>query len=180
MEFKKVSFEEYIKQYEDIREIEDIREEWENIKLPSRATELSAGYDFFAPFPFKLSNNPDSPYPQTIKFGTGIRALIDEDKVLLCYPRSGQGFKYKLQLYNTVGVIDADYAESDNEGHIFVKLTVDSEELTDVEIPKGTGFMQGIIHQYFIVDGDNTTHKRNGGFGSTTDAKIQERLCKII
>ena len=43
--------------------------------------------------------------------------------VLKCYPRSGLGFKYRLQLNNTVGIIDSDYFYSDNEGHIFSKIT---------------------------------------------------------
>ena len=38
-----------------------------------------------------------------------------------CYPRSGLGFKFRLQLNNTVGIIDSDYYNSDNEGHNFCK-----------------------------------------------------------
>ena len=42
--------------------------------------------------------------------------------------RSGLGFKFRLQLNNTVGIIDSDYFYSDNEGHIFAKLTNDTNE----------------------------------------------------
>lgn len=133
-----------------------------DIKLPGRATKGSAGYDFFAPFDIKLTPG------ETIKIPTGIRAEMDEDWVLKLYPRSGLGFKYRLQLNNTVGIIDSDYFYSDNEGHIFVKLTNDSNEGRTVEIPKGTGFVQGIFLEYGITVDDEVETARNGGFGSTT------------
>ena len=86
----------------------------------------------------------------------------------MIYPRSGLGFKYRLQLNNTVGVIDADYYDSDNEGHIFVKITNDSNEGKTVSLPELTAFSQGIFMQYGITDDDEVTTERNGGFGSTT------------
>ena len=89
-------------------------------------------------------------------------------RVLCLYPRSGLGFKYRLQLNNTVGIIDSDYYYSDNEGHIFAKITNDSNENKVVTIQKGTGFMQGIFVEYGITIDDDTTIVRNGGFGSTT------------
>ena len=55
--------------------------------------------------------------------------------VLKCYPRSGLGFKYRLQLNNTVGIIDSDYFYSDNEGHIFSKITNDSNENKTLDNP---------------------------------------------
>ncbi len=53
---------------------------------------------------------------ETVKVPTGIRVEMEENWVLKCYPRSGLGFKYRLQLNNTVGIIDSDYFYSDNEG----------------------------------------------------------------
>ena len=91
-----------------------------------------------------------------------------EDYVLCLYPRSGLGFKYRLQLNNTVGIIDSDYFDSDNEGHIFAKITNDSNEDKVLEVKEGTGFMQGIFMQYGITEDDDVTEIRNGGFGSTT------------
>ena len=110
---------------------EQIKEMYEALKLPKRATKGSAGYDFFAPFTFKLTPG------ETIKIPTGIRAEMQEDWVLQIYPRSGLGFKYRLQMNNTVGIIDSDYFFSDNEGHIFMKITNDSNEGKTVEIPAG-------------------------------------------
>ena len=93
---------------------------------------------------------------------------IDEGWVLSLYPRSGLGFKYRLQLDNTVGIIDGDYYYSDNEGHIFAKITNDSRNEKTVEIPAGTGFMQGIFTEFGITVDDEADGVRNGGFGSTT------------
>ena len=93
---------------------------------------------------------------------------MEVNYVLKLYPRSGLGFKYRLQLNNTVGIIDSDYYYSDNEGHIFAKITNDSNEGKTVTINKGEGFMQGIFIEYGITVDDDTTEIRNGGFGSTT------------
>ena len=120
------------------------------------------GLDFFAPFSFTL--NPG----ETIKIPTGIRVKIDEEWVLKIYPRSGLGFKYRLQMNNTVGIIDSDYFNSDNEGHIFIKMTNDTNEGRTVEIARGTGFAQGIFIEYGITVDDEAEDVRNGGLGSTT------------
>ena len=87
--------------------------------------------------------------------------------VLKCYPRSGLGFKYRLQLNNTVGIIDSDYFYSDNEGHIFVCLQNESDK--EVVIKKGDRFVQGIFMSYLITDDDCATDTRNGGIGSTNE-----------
>lgn len=141
----------------------DIRDMYESLELPKRATTGSAGYDFYAPFSFSL------PPAATIKIPTGIRAKMDEGWVLKVYPRSGLGFKYRLQMNNTVGIIDSDYYYSDNEGHIFIKMTNDSNEGKTVEVSQGSGFAQGIFLEYGITVDDDTEGIRNGGFGSTTN-----------
>ena len=163
--FEKVSFEQFKEGFTDCfgeRSEDEIKEIYENLKLPRRATSGSAGYDFFAPV--EVSLNPG----ETVKVATGIRARMEENWVLKLYPRSGLGFKYRLQLNNTVGIIDSDYYYSDNEGHIFAKITNDSNEGKSVTIDAGTGFMQGIFLEYGITEDDDATAVRNGGFGSTT------------
>lgn len=141
---------------------EEIEEMYERLQLPRRATRGSAGYDFFAPFTFHLSPG------KTIKIPTGIRVKMEEDWVLKLYPRSGLGFKYRLQMNNTVGIIDSDYYYSDNEGHIFIKMTNASNENKTVEVTEGSGFAQGIFLEYGITVDDEADGVRNGGFGSTT------------
>ena len=143
-------------------EEEKIREIYDGIRLPRRATAGSAGYDFFSPVDFELKPG------ETLKMPTGIRAWMEPDWVLKIYPRSGLGFKYRLQLNNTVGIIDSDYYYSDtNEGHIMAKITNDSNEENVLKLKSGDGFMQGIFVEYGITVDDNTTEKRNGGMGST-------------
>lgn len=141
---------------------EDAEKVYEGIKLPKRATAGSAGYDFYAPFDIELKPS------ETANIPTGIRVLIEDGWVLKIYPRSGLGFKYRLQLNNTVGIIDSDYSRSDNEGHIFIKVTNDSNEGKTLSIPAGTGFAQGIFVEYGITVDDDASGVRNGGFGSTT------------
>ena len=50
----------------------------------------------------------------------------------------------------------------------FAKITNDTKEGKTVEIPAGTGFMQGIFMEYGITVDDDVEEVRNGGFGSTT------------
>ena len=132
---------------------------YEAIRLPKRATAGSAGYDFFAPAEFILKPG------ETVKIPTGIRVEMQPEWVLKCYPRSGLGFKYRLQLNNTVGIIDSDYFYSDNEGHIMVKIT--NEGNKTMKVAKGDGFCQGIFLPYGITEDDKAEGTRNGGFGST-------------
>ena len=163
--FEKVSVTQFIKDWQKEfsqttqKECEQI---YQHLLLPCRATKGSAGYDFFTPIDITLSPR------QTIKIPTGIRVRINDGWVLKCYPRSGLGFKYRLQLNNTVGIKDSDYYFYDNEGHIFAKITNDSNENKTVVITKQTSFMQGIFVEYGITVDDSVETIRNGGFGSTT------------
>lgn len=170
--FEKVSFEQFKKDWQDTfkssytKQCEypeaHIKKIYDNIDLPTRATTGSAGYDFKAPIDITLMPT------ETLKIPTGIRVHINDGWVLQCYPRSGLGFKYRLQLNNTVGVIDSDYYYSDNEGHIFAKLTNDSNEEKILKVKAKEGFMQGIFVQYGITEDDHVTDIRNGGMGSTS------------
>ena len=135
---------------------------YEHIQLPRRATSGSAGYDFFAPVGFEL------PAGGSIKIPTGVRAIMEDGWVLTLYPRSGLGFKFRFQLDNTVGVIDSDYAHSDNEGHIFMRMTNDSREGKVLRVPAGTAFAQGVFLPFGITVDDDVKAVRNGGLGSTT------------
>ena len=150
-QFFKVSEEQYLK--------DGTIEAYNSILLPKRATMGSAGYDFFAPFDFTLSAG------ETIKIPTGIRAKIDCGWVLKIYPRSSLGFKYRLTLNNTVGIIDSDYYFADNEGHIFIKMTNCGDVPLTVE--KGKAFAQGLFVEYGITVDDDCSTSRTGGIGST-------------
>lgn len=167
--FEKVTYEQFMKDWCDTFDITEVdankRKEIESIygaiELPKRATKGSAGYDFMSPLTFILKPG------ETIKIPTGIRCGMNDDWVLMLYPRSGLGFKYRLQLDNTVGIIDSDFYFSDNEGHIFVKVTNDNNENKTLVVTKESAFCQGIFFQYGITDDDHAEGIRNGGFGST-------------
>ena len=104
MKFERVSFEQYmndcIAMGRGAVTGEEMRREWEAIKLPTRATSGSAGYDFFMPYETAVSCEP-------VCIPTGIRCQIDQGYVLMCCPKSGIGCKHHMALENTVGIIDA-------------------------------------------------------------------------
>lgn len=137
---------------------------YDNLPLPRRGTKGSAGYDFFAPASFKLKVG------ETVTIPTGIKCKLDEGRVLFALPRSGHGFKYRIQLDNTVGVIDQDYYNNpNNEGHIIIKITNDGKHNKTLIINKGDAFAQGIILRYELAEEDEVTTSRIGGFGSTSN-----------
>ena len=137
---------------------------YDKLPLPRRGTKGSAGYDFFAPASFKLRVGETATIP------TGIKCKLDEGRVLFVLPRSGHGFKYRIQLDNTVGVIDQDYyGNPNNEGHIFVKITNDGKHNKTLEINRGEAFAQGIILRYELAEEEEVTTSRIGGFGSTSN-----------
>lgn len=145
--------------------IKDVNNEQVNniinkIKLPSRATKGSAGYDFYAPYRIAIR-----PYTSVV-VPTCIRCKMNSNYVLLLFPRSGLGFKYGLSLANTVGVIDSDYYNSSNEGHIKVKLYNPSD--TTIVIQKDEAFCQGVFIPFGLACEEEVTEVRDGGFGSTT------------
>ncbi len=157
--FEKISFEQFKKDYKGKL---DAKAVYDDIVLPKRATKGSAGYDFFAIEDINLSTG------ETILVPTGIRVKIENGWVLSIFPRSGLGFKHRLQLDNTVGIIDSDYYGSSNEGHMFIKITCDAKTEKTVSIKKGEGIAQGIFLQFGLAKEDEVIAKRDGGFGSTT------------
>lgn len=159
-QFEIVSFSQFKTSYLEIApnaSEEEIQNVHQQIKKPKRATKFSAGYDFFAPFDLTITTEP-------LKIPTGIRVKIDDSYFLSIFPRSGLGFKYGLRLLNTVGIIDADYFNSSNEGHIFIKVRADQP----INIKQGEGFAQGIFLEYGVTIDDQVEEIRDGGFGSTT------------
>ncbi len=168
-QFEKVSFEQFYTAAKDLiasglaneATEEKIREIYDNITLPHRSTKDSAGYDIHSTVSAEMYAN------QTLMIPTGIRVKIDEGWFMACFPRSGLGFKYRLQLNNTVGIVDGDYYYSDNEGHIFLKLTNATNEGKKLTIERGDRIAQAIFLPYGITYNDDASGTRNGGMGST-------------
>lgn len=145
-----------------------IKKIYDDIKIPKRKTYESAGYDFYLPMTMVIKHG------HSLLIPTGIRIKLDPGYSLDIYPRSGLGTKYKIVIANTIGVIDSDYYNSDNEGHIFIKLVYEGFSKYDEYITLNTGdrFCQGIIHEVFTVENDEENDefiKRNGGYGSTDE-----------
>ena len=159
--FEKVSFNQFFKDLDQNYTRESAEAAYSEIKLPVRATAGSAGYDLPTPFDVKLAPG------ETVKIFTGLRCRISEGWVLFVMPKSGLGFKYRIQLDNTVGVVDQDYYGSDNEGHIIVQITNDGRQGKTVEIPAGKAFAQALFLPFGITEDDEAVAVRNGGFGST-------------
>lgn len=167
-EFEKVSYEEFLAamraRLPDSFTDEMVKELYDGIELPTRATSGSMGYDFKSPIDFTLPPNT------VLEIPTGVKVKIDDGWGLFCLPRSGSGFKYAVRLANTVGCIDGDYYNSEkNEGHILVKLINGPFDTFDVK--SGDGFIQGVFIPYGITYSDDATDIRTGGFGSTDDKK---------
>lgn len=162
--FEKVSFEQFSKDWlKAFPDTKDVKSVYDGIKIPFRATVGSAGYDFFAPDDIVVKKG------ESVLIPTGIKSKIDNGWVLNIFPRSGLGFKHRVQLDNTVGIIDSDYYNSSNEGHIMIKLSCDAhDENHVVTVARGDGFSQGIFMPFGITEDDNTDGIRDGGFGSTT------------
>ncbi|OUC52457.1 hypothetical protein B7939_00600 [Eggerthia catenaformis] len=166
MKFEKVSFEEFLKKCRNIKveySFKEIKDLYDKIKLPSRSTKNSAGYDFYFPLNDKHFNeNKEYAFP------TGIKVKLESDKFLGMYPRSSLGFKYGFQILNTVGIIDADYyGNSDNEGHIMMAFKL----AHPLYLRNGDKYCQGIIQQYFRTYDDQTEGVRTGGIGSTDERR---------
>ena len=141
----------------------------EKIELPRRATAGSAGYDLFSPADFTLEPS------QAILLPTGVRVRMQAGWVLLLVPRSGLGSRYRLQLNNTVGVIDPDYFSARNEGHIMLKLINDSREGKKLVVRAGDAVAQGIFVPFGITEDDEASGERAGGFGSTDNRGGEEK-----
>ena len=219
--FEKVTLEEFVESMETLFSFEDpeksrdyLQTLYYKIKLPQSQTTGSSGFDFFLPFAIAL-------YPgSSIVIPTGIRWVVpsmrSEEReypgmtelmfqylyesigfYLAIYPRSGLGFKYHVELANTVGIIDQDYWKSDNQGHIKIKLSYpmhnDSKHLVGVTtdpsgkvynlqissfsnvtknptlyLDAGDAFVQGIVTPYIKNETYTEQVSRNGGFGSTS------------
>ena len=155
-EFFKVSENQFSK---DVKDLLGVESDYDAIKTPFRATKGSAGYDFYSPVDITLKPN------EIAKIPTGIRCRIDDGFVLQIYPRSSLGFKYQMALLNTVGIIDSDYYNADNEGHIIIGIV--NRGTKDLTINKGDRFVQGIFTKYFLAVEDDDKQERHGGFGST-------------
>lgn len=128
-----------------ITDINNDLSKYSNYILPRRTSPNAAGYDFFLIEDIEL--NPG----ETLKIPTGIRAKMAPDEVLLIIMRHSLGFK-GIQLINQVGVIDADYYNADNYGHIFIKIKNESDKI--FKLSANEAIAQGIFTKFLLTDDD--------------------------
>ena len=136
-----------------------------DIYLPVRSTKGSVGYDFFS------NESIIIPPHVNYMFWTDIKAKLEDNEALIIIPRSSIGIKKHLMLANTIGVIDPDYYENeDNDGNIGICLYNYGNE--PIEINEKERIAQGIIIQYNSYTEPKTV--RRGGFGSTNSIVWEE------
>ena len=144
----------------------EIAKGYENkgINLPERKTKYSAGYDMEAAEDVVVPSFKKGANPTFIK--TGIKAYMGDSEYLMLANRSSNPKKKGLILANSVGIIDKDYYENeDNDGDIiFAFYNIKDEDIT---IKKGEIIGQAIFMPFLIADRDEAEGIRKGGFGST-------------
>ncbi len=165
-DFYKVSFSQFEKDYNEIfgkkLDYQSMKKMYDGIKMPTRATTGSAGYDIFLPFDITLKAGEEITIP------SGIGFTCKKDYALFVLSKSGLGSRSRLQLNTCISLIDSDYHNSDNEGHMIFRVIHDSRDPKAVlTLPAGKGFLQGVFFQYGITKTDNASGTRNGGLGST-------------
>lgn len=164
LHFEKVDFKQFVAdvQAQGLEDLEpDKKKAYDAIPLPKRATAGSAGYDFSCPWDIRLAPG------QSVTIPTGIRAAMPDKVVLMVFPRSGLGTRYRMQLANTVGIIDSDYFFADNQGHIMIRITNDSKEGKTLDLQAGERFAQGVFLPFYTTEDDDVRDFRTGGHGST-------------
>ena len=134
-------------------------------KMPSYATEGSAGLDLRAMLDEPLTLNPGE--TKLIKTGLAIHQA-DPGYAALILPRSGLGHKHGIVLGNLVGLIDSDY-----QGELMVStwnrgtapFTIEPmERIAQLVI------VPVVQMQMNIVDDFEASDRGAGGFGSTGKA----------
>lgn len=133
---------------------------YNEITLPKRATSGSAGYDFITPF--ELVIHPG----EKVLVPSGIRCHIENGYCMLGFVRSSMGIKKDISLSNGTIVLDGDYYNADNEGHIMISLrNVGSKTF---KCAAGDRIIQGVFLPIGITEDDQADGVRTGGIGSTS------------
>ena len=153
--FEKISYEQFKK------DITDDKNLYESYSLPVRSTKKSAGYDIKSLESYILKPG------ESKAFVTGLKVAMNDDEVLYLYTRSSMAYKYNVTLANSVGVIDSDfYNNENNEGHFKIKLINHGNQ--DFIVNIGDRIAQGVFMKFLTVDDeDEIKNTRTGGIGST-------------
>ena len=133
----------------------------ERAKIPTYATEYSAGADVYMMDGDSVTVNPH----ETVMIRTGFAIEIPEGYAGLIFARSGLASKRGLAPANKVGVIDADYRGECMvalHNHTSSPVTVDGgERIAQLAI---VPFLKA---EFEAADSLSDTVRGEGGFGST-------------
>ena len=103
-------------------------------------------------------------YSHMIRYNVG----IERENILEvnCYDLSSKEglFIEELEKIPSVAAVTSSAHPLFGNSHSCQVRTIDD---VDVEIKKGERIGQGMFQKYLVVDNDNATGKRTGGFGST-------------
>lgn len=96
---------------------------------------------------------------------TGLAFEIPEGYAMIVYSRSGHGFKHRVRLANSVGIIDSGY-----RGEVAVSLSNDSDK--SYEVRHGDRIAQAMLIpvpsvRFIEAEELSDTERGTGGFGST-------------
>lgn len=128
--------------------------------LPTRGSDLAAGYDLYACLNEKVEILPQTTY----MIPTGLKMEIEPNTVALIFARSGLATKQGLAPANKVGVIDADY-----RGEWMVPIFNHSQTIQVIE--PGQRIAQMVVVPFIECDfcEEEMSNSTRGadGFGST-------------
>ena len=143
-------------------EILNVKKVRENAKLPTRATEGSAGLDLYACIeePITLNKGDKAVIPTGIALG-----LDDPHYAAFIHSRSGLAIKHGIGLLNSVGVIDSDYRGEVCVG--VIKQTEESYTIQPFERIAQMVIKPVELPEIIEVEELDETDRGAGGFGST-------------
>lgn len=155
-----------------------IRRFREGAVMPSRGSDLAAGFDLYAWTPEQASEQPGRsqisiPSGCMMPVKTGLNMRIPAGYEVQIRPRSGLAFKNQITVQNTPGTIDADY---DGDGEKFeVVVMLRNEGLDQFVVNHGDRIAQMVVNKLpdvvLVEDFNDNTERnassRSGGLGST-------------
>lgn len=131
----------------------------ENARLPTKGSELSAGYDIYA------AENGMIPAQGQGLIGTDVSIIVPPGTYGRIAPRSGLAVKNGIS--TGAGVIDADYRGE-------VKIVLFNHSSKDFKVSQGDRIAQLILEKIVLADIKqisleelDNTGRGEGGFGST-------------
>jgi len=134
----------------------------QDIRLPERATDGSAGMDLRA----CVESNTIIHAGETLLIPTGFAMHIsDPGMAAMILPRSGLGHKHGLVLGNLVGLIDSDY-----QGQVYVSCWNRSDKEFEIEPGMRIAqlvFVPVVMADFEVVDSFEVSERGAGGFGHT-------------